>query len=126
MNGFSTNPLSGELTATLSGVAPMETKHCRRDVSVVIPVYNGSKSLPRLIAEISATLSDCCNCHEIILVDDSSPDGSWKVIAQLASQYTCVRGISLMRNVGQHNALLCGIRAAKFGVVVTMDDDLQN
>ena len=37
-----------------------------------------------------------------------------------------VRGIRLSRNYGQHNALLCGIRAARYDIIVTMDDDLQH
>jgi undecaprenyl-phosphate 4-deoxy-4-formamido-L-arabinose transferase len=37
-----------------------------------------------------------------------------------------VRGINLMRNYGQHNALLCGVRSASYEIVVTLDDDLQN
>lgn len=64
--------------------------------------------------------------HEIIFVNDASPDESWSVIQTLVSQYDCVRGIDLMKNSGQHNALLCGVRAAKHDVIVTMDDDLQH
>jgi undecaprenyl-phosphate 4-deoxy-4-formamido-L-arabinose transferase len=63
---------------------------------------------------------------EVILVNDGSHDHSWDVIHQLAHRYPWVRGISLMRNYGQHNALLCGIRAARHEVIVTLDDDLQN
>jgi undecaprenyl-phosphate 4-deoxy-4-formamido-L-arabinose transferase len=44
----------------------------------------------------------------------------------LAEQYPFVTGIEMMRNYGQHNALLCGIRAARFDKIVTLDDDLQN
>src|SRR5581483_11495973 len=51
---------------------------------------------------------------------------SWSVISDLADRYTWVRGINLMRNYGQHNALLCGIREANHDVIVTMDDDLQH
>jgi glycosyltransferase involved in cell wall biosynthesis len=63
---------------------------------------------------------------ELVLVEDGSPDGTWNVIQELARQYPFIRGIRLMRNYGQHNALLCGIRAARGGIIVTMDDDLQN
>src|SRR6185436_9326077 len=58
--------------------------------------------------------------------EDGSPDGTWTVIQQLARQHPFIRGIRLMRNYGQHNAVLCGIRAACGGIIVTMDDDLQN
>src|SRR6185369_17200905 len=53
-------------------------------------------------------------------------DNSWEVIAGICNEYSWVKGINMMRNYGQHNALLCGIRAAKYEVVVTMDDDLQH
>ena len=50
---------------------------------------------------------------------------AWEIISELSSRFAIVRGLNLMRNYGQHNALLCGIRAAKYDVIVTMDDDLQ-
>jgi undecaprenyl-phosphate 4-deoxy-4-formamido-L-arabinose transferase len=59
-------------------------------------------------------------------VNDGSADDSWEVILQLARIHSWVRGINLMRNYGQHNALLAGIRAAQYEVIVTMDDDLQH
>src|SRR4029077_4960967 len=64
--------------------------------------------------------------YEIVFVNDQSPDKSWKIIASLAAQDPRVQGIDLMRNYGQHNALLCGIRAARFDTIVTLDDDLQH
>ncbi|MGA8743078.1 MAG: glycosyltransferase family 2 protein, partial [Terracidiphilus sp.] len=63
---------------------------------------------------------------EIIFVEDGGGDGSWSIIASLASTDHRVRGIRMSRNYGQHNALLCGIRAAKHGIILTMDDDLQH
>jgi glycosyltransferase involved in cell wall biosynthesis len=63
---------------------------------------------------------------EIILVNDGSSDGSWKVIVDLAGQDPSIRGIDLMRNYGQHNAVLAGIRAARGAITVTIDDDLQH
>jgi undecaprenyl-phosphate 4-deoxy-4-formamido-L-arabinose transferase len=63
---------------------------------------------------------------EIILVNDCSRDQSWEVIERLVADSSWLRGINFMRNYGQHNALLCGIRAAKYDVIVTMDDDLQH
>lgn len=59
-------------------------------------------------------------------MNDASPDQSWETITKLAREHHWIRGINLMRNVGQHNALLCGIRAARHELVVTIDDDLQN
>ena len=63
---------------------------------------------------------------ELILVNDGSLDQSWGVIQQLAGRQPWIQGFNLMRNYGQHNALLCGIRAARHSVIITMDDDLQN
>jgi len=64
--------------------------------------------------------------RELILINDGSRDRSWDVVRELSTQHDWVRGINLMRNYGQHNALLCGIRAATHEVIVTMDDDLQH
>ncbi len=63
---------------------------------------------------------------ELIFVEDCGGDHSWDVICQLTDSSVAVRGIKMSRNFGQHNALLCGIRAAKGEVIVTIDDDLQN
>ena len=104
----------------------MAIENVKRDVSVVVPVYNSSAILPKLVKELGPVLGNCADRYELILVNDSSPDQSWAVVSEMARQYAWVRGINLMRNVGQHNALLCGIRAAKFDVLVTLDDDLQN
>jgi undecaprenyl-phosphate 4-deoxy-4-formamido-L-arabinose transferase len=71
-------------------------------------------------------LDAVASAHEIILVDDGSPDRSWDAIATAAKEDDRVRGIRLMRNFGQHNALLVGIRAARYQIIVTLDDDLQN
>jgi undecaprenyl-phosphate 4-deoxy-4-formamido-L-arabinose transferase len=96
------------------------------DVSIVIPCYRSEQSLPHLARRIQETMSAAEMSFELVLVDDGSPDGTWTVIQQLAHQHPFVRGVRLMRNYGQHNAVLCGIRAASGGIIVTMDDDLQN
>lgn len=95
-------------------------------VAVVVPVYNSEGTLAQLARRLEAVLSSRGSAYEIILVNDGSRDGSWDVIRQLAGKHAPLRGINLLRNYGQHNALLCGIRAAKYEVVVTMDDDLQH
>ena len=63
---------------------------------------------------------------EVILVNDGSRDGSWAIVEELAGRFDFVRGIDLMRNYGQHNSLLCGIRSARGGIIATIDDDMQN
>lgn len=95
-------------------------------LSAVIAVYNAEASLPELCRQLNETLPTIASEYEIILVNDCSRDGSWNVISALADSFPSVRGINLMRNYGQHNALLCGIRAANGDVIVTLDDDLQH
>ena len=95
-------------------------------ISAVIPVHRSEKSLPLLLPRLTAVLDAVASAHEIILVDDGSPDRSWDAIATAAKEDDRVRGIRLMRNFGQHNALLVGIRAARYQIIVTLDDDLQN
>ena len=97
-----------------------------KGVSVVIPVYNSEQSLEPLFARIQSVLEGEGLEFEVILVDDGSVDRSWEVIRSLAANLTKVLGLRMLRNYGQHNALLCGIRQARHAVVVTMDDDLQN
>ncbi len=95
-------------------------------VSVVVAVYNGAASLEALVARVAAALSRPGDSFELILVNDGSRDASWPLIERLAVEHPWIVGIDLSRNFGQHNALLCGIRAARYDIVVTMDDDLQN
>ena len=95
-------------------------------LSIVVPVYNSQESLPLLAEQLAQVLPDLANQYELILVNDGSHDQSWQVVEALALTYAFVRGFDLVRNFGQHNALLCGIRAARYEVIVTMDDDLQH
>jgi glycosyltransferase involved in cell wall biosynthesis len=99
-------------------------RHSR--LSVVIPVYRSEAVLPMLVQRLHPTLDTWAREYELVLVDDGSTDRSWQVIERLAAQHGWVSGIRLMRNYGQHNALLAGIRAARFDTIVTMDDDLQH
>lgn len=95
-------------------------------ISVVVPVYNSAAILPDLVKRLEPVLCATGGPFELILVNDGSRDESWKVIGQLAADHTWVRGLCMMRNYGQHNALLAGIRYARFDVTITMDDDLQH
>src|SRR6266478_5447493 len=98
----------------------------RHSISVVTPVYNGEASIAELCRRVAEVLPRIATQYEIILVNDGSRDRSWEIISELSSRLATVHGLNLMRNYGQHNALLCGIRAAKYEVIVTMDDDLQH
>jgi len=102
-------------------------------LSVVIPVYNSEAILSELIAQLAPVLLDLDHsrkqdkaAYEVILVDDGSQDGSWAEILRVSQTWPWVRGVHLMRNYGQHNALLCGLRLACFSTTITMDDDLQH
>jgi undecaprenyl-phosphate 4-deoxy-4-formamido-L-arabinose transferase len=95
-------------------------------VSVVIPVYRSERTLPELYRQVADAMAAITPMFEIILVEDAGGDSSWRIIVALAKADPRVRGIRMSRNYGQHNAVLCGIRAALHEVIITMDDDLQH
>ncbi len=95
-------------------------------VSIVIPVFRSEKSIGLLVERLAQELPTLAESFEVILVEDQGGDGSWSVIQAMAAKHAFVRGYRLMRNYGQHNAVLCGIRAARNATIVTMDDDLQH
>lgn len=97
-----------------------------RKVSVVVPVYRGAPTIGELVERVTHVFVELGRPLEIILVNDCSPDNAWEVIEDLAGNNEQVIGLNLIRNFGQHNALLAGIRSARGSVIVTMDDDLQN
>lgn len=98
-----------------------------QSLSVVIPVYNGALSIGELVRQLHALLPTLADRYEIVLVEDDGRDNSWDVIQGLvAANPDTVRGIKMARNFGQHNAILCGLRAATGDIIVTMDDDLQH
>jgi undecaprenyl-phosphate 4-deoxy-4-formamido-L-arabinose transferase len=103
-----------------------ETAHLVPGISAVVPVYRSEATLPLLLPRLTAALELIAPAHEIILVDDGSPDRCWEIIVAASAADPRIRGIRLMRNFGQHNALLVGIREARQGYIVTLDDDLQN
>jgi len=96
------------------------------DISVVIPVYNSEQTLAALVKRLQPVLEAEATEYELVLVNDGSVDQSWDIIRELSDKNPWLRGINLMRNYGQHNALLCGIRSARYEIIATMDDDLQN
>lgn len=99
---------------------------CSQSISVVVPVYNSELTLSELVNRLGKVLAQLTNEYELILVNDGSHDQSWKTVCQLVGNHPWVHGIDLMRNYGQHSALLVGIREAKNDIIVTIDDDLQN
>lgn len=94
-------------------------------LSVIVPVYNSEAILPELVERLEVVLVKLGMPFELILVNDGSQDESWAAIKEMAKKKDWIRGFCLMRNFGQHNAVLAGIRAARHEVIVTIDDDLQ-
>lgn len=101
-------------------------------ISIVIPVYRGEKSLPSLIEEIAhfsalqnTPSGNIFQISEVILVHDCGPDRSDLVIEQLVERYDFVRAIWLSRNFGQHPATLAGMASCTGDWLVTMDEDHQ-
>lgn len=95
-------------------------------LSVVVPVFNNASTLRELTGRLARVLPAAASRYELVFVDDGSEDDGWATIESLTREYPWVRGVALARNSGQHIALLCGIRHARYDVIATMDDDLQN
>jgi undecaprenyl-phosphate 4-deoxy-4-formamido-L-arabinose transferase len=94
-------------------------------LSVVVPLYNSARTLPRLLDELCALSVE--GGLELVLVNDGSRDETDEVAPALVARCAVpVTYLSLERNFGEHSAVLEGIRASRGSFVVTMDDDLQN
>ena len=100
--------------------------HLTAGISVVIPVYNAANSLAPLMERLYAVLQAAGMKFEIIFVNDGSVDESWQILRGFGETYAEVRVLNLMRNYGQHNAIICGLRHAVYAITITMDDDLQH
>src|ERR1700739_4814897 len=96
------------------------------DISVVVPLFNEAESLPELCAWIERVMKANNFSYEVLLTDDGSNDGSWKVIEQEAAKNSSIKGIRLRRNYGKSAALNVAFARAKGNVVITMDADLQD
>jgi undecaprenyl-phosphate 4-deoxy-4-formamido-L-arabinose transferase len=94
-------------------------------LSIVIPVYNGAASIGELVAALEGL--DIPGGHEIVLVNDGSPDNSLAVCRELVARAKVpITLIDHARNYGEHNAVMTGLRHARGAHVINMDDDLQN
>ena len=102
--------------------------NCAPQVSIVVPVYRSQRILQALVEAIETAMQGAgyAGRFELILVNDASPDDSWAVIGGLARTKHFVRGISLRKNAGQHNAIMAGLNHVRGNTVVVMDDDLQH
>jgi len=96
-------------------------------ISVVIPVFRPGRSVVGVAQGLSEVLASGRSRFEVLLVDDGSPDTTWETIERLhAADPEHITAIRLMRNFGQHNALMCGLRHARGDYIITMDDDGQH
>lgn len=95
-------------------------------ISVVIPCYYSERTIVQVvemtIEEFAKQEKYSC---EFVLVNDGSTDGTYEKIKRLAKKYSFVKGINLLRNFGQHNALMAGLHFAEGDYVLGMDDDMQ-
>ena len=96
------------------------------DITVIVPLYNETESLPELAAWIRRVMEQNGFSYEVIMVDDGSTDGSWDTVGRLAAENPAIHGISFRRNYGKSAALYEGFAAAEGNVVITMDADLQD
>ena len=97
------------------------------DLSIIIPVYNSSNILKKLIKQIIFILNkNLIKSFEIILINDYSKDSSWNIIKQLSKKHKNIKGINLKINFGQHSAIFAGMKNSKGKKIITMDDDLQH
>ena len=95
-------------------------------VSFVIPCYRSEKTVTGVVNEIHAAMALLPQyTHEIVLVNDCSPDGTFGVIASLAREDGRITAVDLAKNFGQHAALMCGMRHSRGDYIVCLDDDGQ-
>lgn len=99
------------------------------ELSIIISLYNEEESLRELVTWINSAISNSTISnidYEIIMVDDGSTDGSWRVVKELSKEYPQIKGISFRTNYGKSAALQTGFQAAAGDVIITMDADLQD
>jgi glycosyltransferase involved in cell wall biosynthesis len=102
-----------------------ESGPSRFALSIVIPVYNGASSIAELVGALEQLSIE--GGHEIVLVDDGSPDNCLEVCRALIDHARVpITLVSLARNYGEHNAVMAGLHHVSGAHVITMDDDMQN
>ena len=97
-----------------------------KKVSFVIPCYRSALTIRAVADEIDSAMAELPEYeHEIILVNDCSPDNTFEVISELALQRGHITAVDLARNFGQHAALMAGMRRSSGDIIVCLDDDGQ-
>lgn len=95
-------------------------------ISIISPVYLAQNLVNELVSRLESTVSKICDTYEIILIEDGSPDESWKAVANICQTNENVKGIKLSRNFGQHYAITAGLANVNGDWIVVMDCDLQD
>ena len=95
-------------------------------ISIVIPCYYSEKSIRKVVELVIAEFdkNEGYEC-EFVVVNDGSRDGTFEEIRKLGADYSNVCGVNLMRNFGQHNALMASLHYTNGDYILGMDDDLQ-
>jgi len=96
------------------------------NISVVVPSYNESESLPELCSWIDKVMTANSYSYEVIIIDDGSTDNSWDVIQKLNQENSSIKGVKFRRNYGKSAALNIAFERVEGDVVITMDADLQD
>lgn len=95
-------------------------------LSVIMPVYREGGHLPAVLAAVRRSLNQCNLSYELVLVDDGSPDDTWRIVAAEAKTCQAIRALRLSRNFGKESALCAGLEHAKGDAVIVMDADGQH
>lgn len=97
-----------------------------KKISVIIPVYNEEKMIPKTADVISSILETSDIDYELLFINDGSKDMSWAAIAQECEKNACVKGICFSRNFGKEAAMFAGFECAEGDCAVIIDCDLQH
>jgi glycosyltransferase involved in cell wall biosynthesis len=99
--------------------------NCAIDISIVVPVYNSSETIPVLVSRVRKAMLSAKLNYELILTNDCSTDHSWATIKEICTSDGHVVGLALANNCGQWPATLAGMSKASGQYIVTMDDDME-
>lgn len=92
-------------------------------ISIIIPTYNEKENIGPLVAAIEKSVADE---HEIIIIDDSSPDGTGLEVSRLMERHPCLRLAVRPKKLGLSGAIMEGLRGARGSIIVVMDADLSH
>jgi len=114
-------------TVDLSNVVPLGLGNSPILLSLVLPTYNESKNIPKIVNLLSQTLDQAIpNAYELIVVDDNSPDRTWEIAAELMPEYPQLRVMRRTEERGLSTAVIRGWQAARGEVLGVIDADLQH